>query len=73
MTLFGWLMKNYMKANADRSQLFLSGNNNLTAHIERNVIESEDHQVLPGVPIDSNLDFNSKCLNNLLLKSHCKT
>ena len=37
--LVTWLNNNYMKANTDRSHLLLSGNINLTANIDGNVIE----------------------------------
>ena len=39
-SVFTWLGNNYMKANTDKSHLPLSGNNNLTANINENVIES---------------------------------
>ena len=38
--LFTWLGNNYMKANTCKSHLPLFGNNNLTANIDGNVIES---------------------------------
>ena len=40
--LFTWLRNNYMKANTDKSHLLLSGNIDLNANIDGNVIESED-------------------------------
>ena len=43
--LFTWLRNNYMKANTDKSHHLLSGNSNLTANIDGNVIESEETQV----------------------------
>ena len=69
--LFTWLKNNYMKANADKSHLKLSGKNNLTANIDGNVIESEDNQVLLGKTIDSNLSFNQH-INNLRKKACAK-
>ena len=47
-----------MKATIDKSHLLLSGNNNLKANIDGNVIESEDSQVLHNTIIDCNLSFN---------------
>ena len=46
--LFTWLRNNYMKANTEKDHLLLSGSNTLTANIGRNVIESEDNQILLG-------------------------
>ena len=60
--LFTWLPSNYTKANTDKSQLWVSGSNKLTANID-NVTESEDNQILLGKTIDSNLSFN-KHINN---------
>ena len=56
--LFTWQNNNYMKANTDKSHLLLSGNNNLKANIDGNVIESEDNQVLHNIIIDCKLSFN---------------
>ena len=69
--LFTWLQSNYMKANTDKSHLLLSGNSNLTANVDGNVIESEGKQVLLGISIDSNLSFN-KHINNLCKKASAK-
>ena len=69
--LFEWLQNNYMKANTDKSHLLLSGNSNLTANIDGNVIESEGNQVLLGITIDSNLSFN-KHIGNLCKKASAK-
>ena len=60
-----------MKANTDKSYLFLSGSNRLTANIDGNVIESKDHQVLQGITIDSNLSLN-KHINNSCKKAKAK-
>ena len=60
-----------MKANTDKSHLLLSGNSNLTANIDGNVIESERNQVLLGITIDCNLSFN-KHINNLCKKASVK-
>ena len=49
----------------------LSGNNKVTANIDGNVIESEEHQVLLGVTIDSNLTFD-KHVNDLCKKASAK-
>ena len=51
--------------------LFLSGNSNLRANIDGNVIESEGNQVLLCITIDSNLSFN-KHINNLCKKASAK-
>ena len=69
--LFTWLRNNYMKANTDKSHLLLSGNSNLTANIDGNVIESEGNQVLLGITVNSNLSFN-KHINNLCKKASAK-
>ena len=34
-TLFSWLKNNYMKVNTDKSHLLSSGNNKLSANIDR--------------------------------------
>ena len=47
-----------MKVNTDKSNLLLSGSNKLTANNNRNVIESEDNQILLGITFDSKLTFN---------------
>ena len=60
-----------MKTNTDKSHLLLSGNSNLTANIDGNVIESEGNQVLLGITIDSNLSFNTH-INNLCKKASPK-
>ena len=60
-----------MKANTDKSHLLLSGNIDLNANIDGNVIESEDSQVLLGITIDSNLSFNTH-INNLCKKASAK-
>ena len=69
--LFTWLRNNYMKANTDKSHHLLSGNSNLTANIDGNVIESEETQVLLGITIDSNLSIN-KHINTLCKKASAK-
>ena len=69
--LFTWFRNNYMKANTDKSHPLLSGNSNLTANIDGNVIESEGNQVLLGITIDSNLSFNMH-INNLYKKASVK-
>ena len=69
--LFTWLRNNYMKANTDKSLLLLSGNIDLNANIDGNVIESENSQVLLGITIDSNLSFNTH-INNLCKKASAK-
>ena len=69
--LFTWLRNNYMKANTDKSHLLLSGNIDLNANIDGNVIESEDSQILLGITIDSNLSFNTH-INNLCKKASAK-
>ena len=69
--LFTWLRNNYMKANTDKSHLLLSGNIDLNANIDGNVIESEDSHVLLGITIDSNLSFNTH-INNLCKKASAK-
>ena len=51
--LFNWLRNSYMKANTDKKHLLLSGNNNLSANIDGNIIEPEDEQILLEVTNDS--------------------
>ena len=60
-----------MKANTDKSHLLLSGNNKCAANIDDNIIESENHQILLGVSIDSNLSF-SNYVENLCKKTSAK-
>ena len=69
--LFTWLKNNYMMANTDKNHLLLSGKNNLTANIDRNVIESKDNQVLLDINIDFNLSLN-KHINNLCKRASAK-
>ena len=38
-----------MKANTDKNHFLLSGNNNLTANVDGNVIKSEDNQILLSI------------------------
>ena len=49
----------YMKVNACKSHLLLSGCSRATATIDNSFIESEDEQVLLGITIDSNLTFEN--------------
>ena len=60
-----------MKANTDKSRLLLSGNNNIIANTDENVIESEDNKILLGITINFNLSFK-KHTNNLRKKNHLK-
>ena len=57
--LFKRLNNNYMKVNASKGHLLLSGNSRATATIENGYIESEDEQVLLVITIDSNLTFEN--------------
>ena len=61
--LFKWLNNNYMKANTGKSHQLLSGNSRATATINNSYIESEDEQVLLGITIDSNLNFENHIRN----------
>ena len=69
--LFEWLQSNYMKANAEKSHLLLSGKTKLSANIDGNSIESVDQQELLGVLIDSNLSFESH-INNICKRASQK-
>ena len=60
-----------MKANTDKSRLLLSGNNNIIANTDKNVIESEDNKILLGITINFNLSFK-KHTNNLRKKTISK-
>ena len=60
-----------LKANTEKSRLLLSGSNKLTANIDRNIIESEDNQILLGITINFNLSFN-KYITNLCKKASAK-
>ena len=57
--LFEWLNNNYMKVTTGKSGLLLSGNSRATATIDNSYIESKDEQVLLGITIDSNLNFEN--------------
>ena len=57
--LFEWFNNNYMKVNAGKSHLLLSGNSRATATIDNSYIESENEQVLLSITIDSNLTFEN--------------
>ena len=57
--LFEWLNNNYMKVDAGKSHLLLSGNSRATARINNNYIDSEDKQVLLGITAVSNLTFEN--------------
>ena len=59
-------------SSTDKTHLLLSGNNKVTANIDGNVIESEEHQVIFGVTIDSNLTFD-KHVNDLCKKASAKS
>ena len=52
-----------MKVNTDKSHLLLSGNKNLEANIDDNIIVSEQQQELLGISIDSNLSFENHITN----------
>ena len=69
--LFEWLNNNYMKVNAGKSHLLLSGNSRATATIDNSYIESEDEQVLLGITIDSNLTFENH-INSICKKASQK-
>ena len=69
--LFKWLNGNYMKVNADKNHLVVSGNVRATAKITNNYIESEKEQVLLGITIDSNLTFENH-INNILKRASQK-
>ena len=58
--LFEWLNNNYMKINAGRGHLLLSGNSRATATIDNSYIESKDEQILLGITIDSSLTFENR-------------
>ena len=55
--LYKWLNNNYMKVNAGKSHLLVSGNVRATAKIHKKYTESEKEQVLLGITIDSNLTY----------------
>ena len=62
--LFKWLNDNYMKVNAGKSHLLVSGNVKSKAQIDNNYIDSEKEQWLLGITIDSNLTFENH-INNI--------
>ena len=68
---FKWLQTNYMKVNADKRHLLLSGNTKLISNIDNNLTESEKEQVLLGITIDSDLSFEEH-INNLCKKASQK-
>ena len=61
----------YMKVNACKSHLLLSGCSRATATIDNSFIESEDEQVLLGITIDSNLTFENH-INSICKKASQK-
>ena len=65
--LFKWLNDNFIKVNTSKSHLLVSGNVRSKAKIGNNYIESEKEQVLLGMTIDSDLNFENH-INNI-----CKT
>ena len=69
--LFEWLNNNYMKVDAGKSHLLLSGNSRATARINNNYIDSEDKQVLLGITAVSNLTFENH-INSICKKASQK-
>ena len=58
-----------MKVNTGKSHLLLAGNS--TATIDNSYIESGDEQVLLGITIDSNLNFENN-INSICKKASQK-
>ena len=56
--LFIWLQNNYMKANTEKSHLWLCSTGKLIANIDGSFIESEDNKILLDITIDSNVLLN---------------
>ena len=61
----------YMKVNACKSHLLLSGNSRATARIDNSFIESEDEQVLLCITIDPDLTFENH-INSICKKASQK-
>ena len=69
--LFDWFYNNSMKANANKCHFLLSGNINVSLNVNNEVINSSDSEILLGVLINNNLDFD-KHVGNLCLKASQK-
>ena len=69
--LFKWLNNNYMKVDAGKSHLLLSGNSRATARINNSYIDSEDKQVLLSITAVCNLTFENH-INSICKKASQK-
>ena len=69
--LFKWLNNNYMKVDAGKSHLLLSGNSRATARMNNSYIDSEDKQVLLGITAVSNFTFENH-INSICTKASQK-
>ena len=68
---FAWFEVNYMKLNADKCHLLISGNKNeqMWAKLDRNIVwESKDVKLL-GITLDNNLKFD-KHVSNICSKAN---
>ena len=56
-SLFQWFRNNYMKVNADKCHLLVTGNYEISANINQFEIESSKKQKILGISIDTALSF----------------
>ena len=61
-----------MKVNTGKSHLLLSSNSRATATIDNSYIKLEDEQILLGITIDSNLNFEND-INSICKKASQKS
>ena len=61
-----------MKVNTGKSHLLLSSNSRATVTIDNSYIELEDEQILLGITIDSNLNFEND-INSICKKASQKS
>ena len=62
--LFIWLQNNHMKANTEKSHLWLCSTGKLIANIDGSFIESEDNKILLDITNDSNVSINKHIATN---------
>ena len=58
-TLFQWFRDNHMKTNPDKFRFLCSSNRELSLTIENQIIKNSKFKKLPGIKLDSKLNFNS--------------
>ena len=69
--LMKWFQDNYLQMNADKCHLLITNNNDISVHIDQNIIKCEDSVKLLGVTIDNKLAFKEH-LSNLCKKVSLK-